>query len=37
MNLHNVVVTGITPKAESARLRDRLFATRALSSELAAP
>jgi ergothioneine biosynthesis protein EgtB len=37
MNLHNVVVTGITPKAESASLRERLFATRALSTELAAP
>ena len=37
MNLHNVVVAEIRPKTESASLRDRLFATRALSTELAAP
>jgi ergothioneine biosynthesis protein EgtB len=37
MNLHNVVVADIKPKTESAPLRDRLLATRALSTELAAP
>ena len=37
MNLHNVVVADIKPKTESVALRDRLLATRALSTELAAP
>ena len=37
MNLHNVVVADIKPKSESVPLRDRLLATRALSTELAAP
>ena len=37
MNLHNVVVADIKPKTESVPLRDRLLATRALSTELAAP
>ncbi|HEX9752138.1 MAG TPA: ergothioneine biosynthesis protein EgtB [Methyloceanibacter sp.] len=41
MNLHNAVLDAIlaapTAQAESASLRDRLFQTRALSSELARP
>jgi ergothioneine biosynthesis protein EgtB len=37
MNLHSVAVADIKPKTESASLRERLFATRALSAELAAP
>jgi len=42
MNLHNVVLAGVvlagtSSQTESASLRDRLAATRALSSELASP
>ena len=37
MNLHNAVRAAPTLKTESASLRDRLFETRRLSSELAAP
>jgi ergothioneine biosynthesis protein EgtB len=37
MNLHNAVLAAPTLKTESASLRDRLFETRRLSSELAAP
>jgi len=37
MNLHNAVFAETTPATESFSLRDRLFATRALSTELAAP
>jgi ergothioneine biosynthesis protein EgtB len=37
MNLHNAVLTAPKPKTESASLRDRLFETRRLSSELARP
>jgi ergothioneine biosynthesis protein EgtB len=36
MNLHNTVLTAPEPKTESS-LRDRLFATRRLSRQLAAP
>ncbi len=37
MNLHEGVFTESEPQTESASLRDRLLATRALSAELAAP
>ena len=37
MNLHNTVLTAPKLRAESPSLRDRLFATRALSTELARP
>jgi ergothioneine biosynthesis protein EgtB len=37
MNLHNAVFAGAKPDAQSDSLEQRLFATRALSSALAAP
>ena len=37
MNLHNAMFGESEPRTESAPLRDRLLATRALSAELAAP
>ncbi|HXG77721.1 MAG TPA: ergothioneine biosynthesis protein EgtB [Methyloceanibacter sp.] len=37
MTLHNAVLAGDKPKSESQCLRERLFATRALSNALAAP
>lgn len=37
MNLHNPVLAEAEPRTESASLRDRLFATRALSAGLARP
>jgi len=37
MNLHNAVLAAPKPQTESASLRDRLFQTRVLSSELASP
>ena len=37
MNLHSATLAAVTPKTERALLRERLVATRALSSELANP
>jgi ergothioneine biosynthesis protein EgtB len=37
MNLHNAVLAGSGPKRDSVSLRERLFATRAISGQLATP